>query len=79
MVLKPNFNTAHSPPASTHNDTLSQLIQEIHDQGASEITLAERSFQNFNDVIEQKGIDALASELGFNIVNLEYSSKRQLI
>ena len=45
VVLKPNFNTAGSPPASTHNDTLSQLVLELHDRGASEITLAERSFQ----------------------------------
>jgi uncharacterized protein (DUF362 family) len=76
VVVKPNFNTADPPPASTHNDTLRQIITEANDRGAAGITLAERSFQNFNDVIQIKGIDQLASELGFDIKflgNDEYS------
>ncbi len=67
VVVKPNFNTADPPPASTHNDTLRQLITEIKNRGASEITLAERSYQNFETVISAKGIDQMANELGFSI------------
>lgn len=67
VVVKPNFNTADPAPASTHNDTLHQLITEIRDRGASQITLAERSYQNFNVVIDQKGINDMANELGFAI------------
>jgi len=70
IILKPNFNTAGAPPASTHNDTLEQIIIEIKNRGASEITLAERSYQNFSEVIIEKGIDEMAEELGFNIQNL---------
>ncbi|OGB67115.1 MAG: hypothetical protein A2Y94_10880 [Caldithrix sp. RBG_13_44_9] len=71
VVLKPNFNTEDPPPASTHNDTLRQLILEIQNRGASSITLAERSNHVFDEVIRQKGIDVMASELGFAIKNLD--------
>ncbi len=43
VVLKPNFNSADDAPASTHNDTLLQLIAELHDRGARNITLGESS------------------------------------
>lgn len=67
VVVKPNFNTADPPPASTHNDTLAQLMTEIKNRGASDITLAERSFHNFESVISTKGIDKMAANLGFGI------------
>ena len=70
VIVKPNFNTSGPAPASTHNDTLRQLITEIYSRGASDITLAERSFQQFDEVIADKGIDEMADELGFNILNL---------
>jgi len=70
VVLKPNFNTADPPPASTHNDTLRQIVTELQGHGASEITLAERSYQPFDEVIRQKGIDIMAADMGFEIVNL---------
>ena len=74
VVVKPNFNTADPPPASTHNDTLGQLMNEIRDRGASDITLAERSFQPFDEVIEEKAIEPLANDLDFAIKNLETDS-----
>ena len=43
VLLKPNFNTADPCPGSTHNDTLSQLVKEIHKKGAKQITVGERS------------------------------------
>ena len=74
VVVKPNFNTADPPPASTHNDTLQQIITEIKANNPSQVTLAERSFQNFQDVVSQKSIDTMSSEMGFNIVNLDHDS-----
>ncbi len=71
ILLKPNLNTADPPPASTHNDTLSQIVYELQDRNAGNITLVERSYQNFNEVINQKGIDTLAASHNFNIVNLD--------
>ncbi|UCF65269.1 MAG: DUF362 domain-containing protein, partial [bacterium] len=35
------------------------------------ITLAERSYQTFNDVIRLKGIDEMANEMGFTITHLD--------
>lgn len=70
VVLKPNFNTADPPPASTHNDTLRQLVLEIQNRQASAITLAERSYQTFEDVIQIKGIDDMSNEMGFAIKHL---------
>ena len=72
VIVKPNFNTADPAPASTHNDTLSQLILGIKDRNASEITLAERSYQPFDEVIAEKGIEEMAEELGFNIQDLNF-------
>lgn len=77
VIVKPNFNTADPAPASTHNDTLSQLILEIKDRNASEITLAERSYQPFDEVITEKGIKEMAEELGFKIQNLDLDDYTQ--
>lgn len=71
VIVKPNFNTSDPPPASTHNDTLRQIITEINNRGASNITLAERSYQSFDEVIAEKGIKEMAEDLGFNIQNLD--------
>ena len=72
VVLKPNFNTADPAPGSTHNDTLRSLILSLHQMGAKQITLAERSGPaDSRAVMEKKEIFGLAQELGFSIVNLE--------
>jgi uncharacterized protein (DUF362 family) len=72
VVLKPNFNTAGEAPASTHNDTLAQLVYELRERGAREITLGESSGPpNTRGVMEQKGIFDLARDLGFGVVNYE--------
>lgn len=72
VLLKPNFNSAGEAPASTHNDTLSQLIHELHERGAREITLGESSGPPATrDVMERKGIFDLASDLDFGVVNYE--------
>jgi uncharacterized protein (DUF362 family) len=72
VILKPNFNTADPAPASTHNDTLRALVQKIKSLGATSITVAERAGPpDTREVLEKKGIFALAQELGFEIVNLQ--------
>ena len=71
VIVKPNFNTSDPAPASTHNDTLSQLVNEIKERGAKQIILAERSYQPFDEVIDEKGILHLSEELGFEIKNLD--------
>ena len=72
VLLKPNFNTADPTPGSTHNDTLSQLIQEIGKRGASEATIGERSGPpSTQSVLEDKGIFDLAKKLDTKIINFE--------
>jgi uncharacterized protein (DUF362 family) len=72
VVLKPNFNSADDAPASTHNDTLLQLIAEIHGRGARSITLGESSGPpRTQGVMEQKGIFDLARDHRFDVVDFE--------
>lgn len=72
VVLKPNFNTSDPFPGSTHNDTLSQLVKEIHERGAREIVLGERSGPpDSEEVMLQKGIFQMSRDLDFRIANYE--------
>ncbi|MBI2403657.1 MAG: DUF362 domain-containing protein, partial [Gemmatimonadetes bacterium] len=72
VVLKPNFNTAHEAPGSTHTDTLSQLVTELYQRDARSVTLGESSGPPATrGVMEQKGVFDLASELRFDVVNFE--------
>ncbi len=71
VVIKPNFNTADPAPAGTHNDTLGQLVVELQERDARAITLGESSFPPTQEVMNQKGIFDLASDMGFSVVNYE--------
>jgi uncharacterized protein (DUF362 family) len=72
VVLKPNFNSADEAPASTHNDTLLQLIAEIHERGARSITLGESSGPpRTQGVMQQKGIFDLARDNRFDVIDFE--------
>lgn len=72
VLVKPNFNTADPFPASTHNDTLVALIQEIKARGAASVVVGERSGPPpTQKVMEEKGIFALAREMGFDVINFE--------
>ena len=77
VMLKPNFNSADPTPGSTHMDTLSALVENLKEMGASSITLAERSGpgDSTRTVLEKKGIIKLADELGFEILNLQEMDK----
>jgi uncharacterized protein (DUF362 family) len=72
VLIKPNFNTQDPTPGSTHNDTLRQVILEMNARGASSITIGERSGPPVTKkVMEDKGIPALAQELGVQIIDYE--------
>jgi uncharacterized protein (DUF362 family) len=72
VVIKPNFNTQDPTPGSTHNDTLRQIVLEMKALGASRVTVGERSGPpQTKKVMEDKGIPALARELGFEVVDFE--------
>jgi uncharacterized protein (DUF362 family) len=72
VVLKPNFNSADPAPASTHPDTLGQLVTELHERDARSVTLGESSGPSgTRRVMEQYGVSDLASTLRFDIVNFD--------
>ena len=72
VVIKPNFNTAGAAPAGTANDTLQQLVTELLERDASGITLGESSGPpNTGEVMAEKGIPDMASDMGFSVVNFD--------
>lgn len=72
VVIKPNFNSADATPASTHNDTLSQLVTEMYERGARSITLGESSGPPLTkNVMTQKGTFDLAKDFRFDVVDFE--------
>lgn len=80
VILKPNFNTADPPPASSSMETIKQLIIKFQQMGAKSITVAERSGPVKTDVtFERKGLYRLAEELDFNIVDLTDVPKEEFV
>jgi uncharacterized protein (DUF362 family) len=72
VLIKPNFNTADPAPGSTHNDALRQLVKEMNNRNAASLTLGESCGPGSTQaVMEQKGIPAMAEELGFGIINFD--------
>ncbi len=72
VLIKPNFNTADPAPGSTHNDTLRQLVLEMRNRGASGLTIGDSCGPgDTKEVMEKKGIPALARELKVNVINFE--------
>ena len=76
VALKANYNSADPFPASTHIDTLKALVQGLKGAGANAITLAERSGMGVTEeVLRERGVFALADELGFKAVVLDEGGK----
>jgi uncharacterized protein (DUF362 family) len=72
VLLKPNFNTADPFPASTHNDTLTNLLMHLREMGARGITIGERSGPpETSDVLREKGIYDICRRLDVKLINFE--------
>jgi uncharacterized protein (DUF362 family) len=80
VVIKPNFNSEDDAPGSTHNDTLSQIVTELHARNARSITLGESSGPpQTKGVMEKKGTFDLAKDLRFDIVDFEQMSEKDWV
>lgn len=80
VVIKPNFNSADEAPGSTHNDTLTQLVTELHALDARSITLGESSGPpRTRSVMEQKGTYDLARDHHFEVVDYEQIADRDWV
>jgi len=72
LFLKPNLNSADSPPGSTHNDTLTALVRWLQRHGAERITVGDRSgMGHTRAVMDAKGVFLLGEELGFDTAVLD--------
>jgi uncharacterized protein (DUF362 family) len=71
VLIKPNFNTADPTPGSTHNDTLTALVDEVWDMGARTISLGERSHPPTRQVMRQKGILPLLEKSNVRIIDFD--------
>lgn len=80
VVIKPNFNSADDAPGSTHNDTLAQLVTELHGLGARAVTLGESSGPpQTRGVMEKKGTFDLARDHRFDIADYEQLTDRDWV
>ncbi len=71
VLIKPNFNTADLFPGSTHNDTLTTLVEEIWEMGAKSVSVGERSYPPTQEVMEEKGILPLLKKLNVKIIDFD--------
>jgi uncharacterized protein (DUF362 family) len=71
VLIKPNFNTADTPPGSTHNDTLAALVDELWEMGAKSISLGERSYPPTKSVMEEKKVLPLLKKLDVKIIDFD--------
>jgi len=80
VVIKPNFNSADETPASTHNDTLSQLVTELHAANARSVTLGESSGPpRTQGVMQQKGTFDLGKDFQFDVVDYEQIAESEWV
>ncbi|UCG02205.1 MAG: DUF362 domain-containing protein [Candidatus Heimdallarchaeota archaeon] len=72
VAIKPNFNTADPPPASTDIEIIRVLITHLKICGVKKITVVERAGPaDTHDTMETKGLFALQKEIGgFDILDL---------
>ena len=66
VFIKPNYNTGDPAPAATDPAVLEALVQEIQGDGASQITVGDRSgMAETRSAMQQMQVFALAERYGF--------------
>ncbi len=72
VLIKPNCNSAHEFPGSTHITVLETVVAELRRRGTREMVVADRSgMGNTPRVMERKGFEALGKKMNFRMVPLE--------
>lgn len=76
VALKPNFNSAHAFPGSTHPETLQCIARFLRELGVNGIVVADRSGMGgrsggSRNVMEDKGIFKMSKSLGFEAMPLD--------
>jgi len=70
ILLKPNFNTADAPPASSDPEFIKAVIELLYEHGASKVILGESSMFSLctRKVLEETGMLCKAEEAGAEIM-----------
>ncbi|MFW9904684.1 MAG: DUF362 domain-containing protein [Candidatus Thorarchaeota archaeon] len=81
VVIKPNFNTADPPPASTDIEIIRELITHLKTCGTRKITIVERAGPaDTHETMEIKGLFTLQNEIGgFDILDLSTLSQSEWV
>lgn len=80
VIIKPNYNSTYEFPATTHNDTLSIVVEQLKAANAGQITLGESagattfSAQPTQAVTQFKGTMDLVAKLGIDFVSFDQPS-----
>jgi uncharacterized protein (DUF362 family) len=76
VFVKPNYNTADTPPGSTHSDTLRTAIELIKSRDPRRITVGDRSGPaDTAKVFREKGTFEMAEKLGFDCLIIDEMPK----
>jgi len=69
VFIKPNFNSAHPAPGSTHDDILRTLLAQLREMGASRLTIGDRSgMGDTRWVMQTKGVFDLVDEFSMEAI-----------
>jgi uncharacterized protein (DUF362 family) len=70
ILLKPNFNTADSPPGSSDPDFVKTVIESLYEHGAGKVVLGESSMLRLStrQVLEKTEMFEKAEEAGAEVV-----------
>ena len=80
LAIKANFNSADPFPASTHIETLKQVIKNLNEKGIYDITMAERSgMGNTENVLQKMGVFDLAEKMGFKVIVLDKIDREEWV
>ena len=72
VVLKPNFNSAHAFPGSTHPDTLKALLGSIRENGPSSLEVIDRAgMGNTEKVMKEIGLQEFAGDYSADLLPYE--------
>jgi len=72
VFLKPNFNSPHPFPATTHPETLEAVVEVLRTARCGPITIMERSgMGSTREILRKLRIDSLAERLDLEVIALE--------
>lgn len=80
VLIKPNFNTADTPPGSSHIDTIATVVELVKAHVPRKIIVGDRSGPaKTTKVFQEKGVFDLATRLGFECLVFDEMPKDRYV